>query len=79
MRFLLAILLYYSRDSSLTTIRRIGYATDGIAPSWFTKTLHDMSMKGYRTSFFFKHVAENYSDKWNIFDDLGVIRWKNAA
>lgn len=72
-------LFYYSRNSSITTIRRIGYSMDGIAPSWFTKALHDISLRGYRTSFFFKHVAENYSGKWNLFDDLGTIRWRNAV
>ncbi len=71
-------LLYYAKNSSITDIRRIGYATDGIAPHWFTKELHGTSSKGYRASFFFKHKAENYIRKWDLFDDLRITRWRNA-
>ncbi len=72
-------LLYYTRNCSITDIRRIGYATDGISPSWFTKELHETSSKGYRASFFFKHKTENYIRKWDMFDDLGITRWRNAV
>ena len=72
-------LLYYTKNSSITDIRRIGYATDGMAPHWFTKELHEASSKGYRASFFFKHKAENYIRKWDLFDDLRITRWRNAV
>ena len=72
-------LAYYAKNSNITDIRRVGYATEGIAPGWFTGQMNDLSRKGYRTSFFFKHKAENYNLKWSMFDGLSVRRWLNAV
>ena len=72
-------LLYYAKSSSISDIRRIGYATDGIAPGWFLDELERLSRKGYRTSFFFKHESRNYNSRWSIFDSLGMRRWMNGV
>ena len=71
--------LFYVKSANITTIRRAGYATEGIAPKWLTKKLNQLSKIGYRTSFFFKHKAKNYSSKWSIFDDLSMKSWYNGV
>ncbi len=72
-------LLGYAESSDITDIRRTGYATDGIAPKWFTEDLIKLSKKGYRTSFFFGHIAKSYNCKWSIYDSIGIRRWVNAV
>ena len=72
-------LSYYLCNSSTSDIRRGGYATDGIAPQWFTRKLKRLSDIRMGVSFFFKHRAINYSPKWKLYDDIGMARWNNAV
>ena len=71
-------LLYYATDSSLTDVRRIGYALEGLAPAWFVKKLHKLSREGSRISYFFKHKNINYDSRWEIYDSINVRQWFNA-
>ncbi len=71
-------LLYYATDSSLTDVRRIGYALEGLAPAWFVKKLYKLSREGSRISYFFKHKNINYNSRWEIYDSINVRQWFNA-
>ncbi len=71
-------LLYYTINSNLTDARRVGYATDGMAPEWFTKRLINISNESTGVSYFFKHRTNNYNLKWRLYDSLDIRRWLNA-
>ncbi len=71
-------LLYYAEHSSLTDLRRVGYALDGMTPSWFTSKLHSKSKKGRGVSYFFKHRNINFNAKWGIYDSINISRWKDV-
>ncbi len=70
-------LIYYAKDSNLSTMRRIGFALDGIAPAWFTAELLSLA-KGSGKSFFGSKKTANFNSKWRIYDNIGVRRWVNA-
>jgi predicted transcriptional regulator of viral defense system len=71
-------LIYYIERSNLSTIRRAGYALEGVVPEKFIGRLRRLnSSKG--KSFFLNKRAANFNKEWSIYDDVGVRRWINAA
>ncbi len=66
-------LLQYAKMAPLSTLRRIGYITEGKAPAWFTKTLEKRNPeKG--TSFLYR-AQGHYDKKWRLYDSQYVRRW----
>lgn len=71
-------LLYYARKANLSTVRRMGYALEGLVPKRFCDELHKMDT-GIGKSFFHHKVATGFSRRWLIYDDAHISRWKNAT
>ena len=71
-------LLYYLKQSNISTIRRVGYVLEGIVPVWFIKEIMKLDNKVGK-SFFLRKNAINFDKKWHIYDDVNVKRWKNVG
>ncbi len=66
-------LLGYARMAPLSTVRRIGYITEGKAPAWFIKKLEKLN-KPMGVSFLYGKGG-HYDRKWRIYDEQRVRRW----
>jgi len=72
-------LLHYCTKSNVSTIRRIGYALEEKAPKWFTGALLRISDEHGGVSYFMRKGSKGkFSKKWHLYDDIDVLRWKNA-